>query len=215
MSSESGGPRSVRIGDDERGAWSSDRPRGKGDVKGPRPRDISTRCRTLRPTDSMRYSPGSLLLVASASADLRRAFVQRLITDNSSLLSLDKVRELIRGRVGDDELDERAGELLVAAVKKRLAAGDTVVVPLETLGAEERAEFVRPAAESRRPRHIIFLDAPRDQVAEEDAGAVSELRQAVDGGTLGEEGIQTAMRLGGASITELKRIVFRPPPKDD
>ena len=30
------------------------------------------------------------------------------------------------------------------------------------------------------------------------------------------EGFQTAMRLGGSTITELKRIVFRPPPpKDD
>ncbi len=37
----------------------------------------------------------------------------------------------------------------------------------------------------------------------------------LDAGELGEEGIQTVMRLGGTTITELKRIVFRPAPKDD
>jgi len=34
-------------------------------------------------------------------------------------------------------------------------------------------------------------------------------------GELGEEGFQTALRLGGGSVNELKRILFRPPPKDD
>ena len=58
------GPRSVKISDDERGAWTSDRPRAN---RPPRPRDISVRSRTLRPADRMRYSPGSLLVIVCAS----------------------------------------------------------------------------------------------------------------------------------------------------
>jgi hypothetical protein len=44
---------------------------------------------------------------------------------------------------------------------------------------------------------------------------LNDVRRALDAGELGEEGFQTAMRLGGASIGELKRIVFRPPPRED
>ena len=58
-------PRSVKISDDERGGWSSDRPRKAGAPK--RPPDLSVRSQVLRPSDRLRYSPGSLLVIASAS----------------------------------------------------------------------------------------------------------------------------------------------------
>jgi hypothetical protein len=32
---------------------------------------------------------------------------------------------------------------------------------------------------------------------------------------MGQEGFVTSLRLGGRTMTELKRIVFAPPPKDD
>lgn len=169
----------------------------------------------LPPTDAMRYSPGSLLLVASGSAPLRTAFTERLITDRSSLLSLAKIRGLLEGRLPAEEIEAKAAELLAATAAKRLAAGDTVVIALETLSREEREPLVRLAHGNRRPRHLIFLEAPRDKVADEDADAVNELRQAVNTASLGEEGIQTAMRLSGATIGQLKRIAFRPAPKDD
>src|ERR1041385_1924352 len=105
-------PRSVKIGDDERGGWSSDRPRS-----GPaRPPDISTRCRVLRPTDRMRYSPGSLLIVLSPSAAERDRFVDRVISERGIVFSAGRVRELLAGRVSDEEMDARANELLTAAV---------------------------------------------------------------------------------------------------
>src|SRR5919202_5856580 len=92
-------PRSVKIGDDERGGWSSDRPRS-----GPsRPADISTRCRVLRPTDRMRYSPGSMVLVTSPSREDRDRFVERLIENKAAILSADKVRGLLAGRVAEEE----------------------------------------------------------------------------------------------------------------
>ncbi len=211
MSSIPPNTRSVKIGQDERGGWSSDRPRPGG----ARPANISTRCRVLSPTDRLRYSPGSLVVVVSPSASVRDRFVERLIEDRSSLLSLAKVRALIAGRVPDEVVDERAGELLTATVQKRLASSDTIVIPVESLDPAEREPFVRAAAAAKRPRHIILVEPPKDAVPEEDRAALNELRRALDAGELGEEGFQTALRLGGGSVGELKRILFRPPPKDD
>jgi hypothetical protein len=110
-------PRSVKIGEDERRGWSSERPRRDG---GPaRPPDLSVRCRVLSPSDHLRYSPGSLLVIVSASAPERERFAERMI-DGRVLLSLAKVRTLLEGQVGEDELDERAQEVLDSAVQKRL-----------------------------------------------------------------------------------------------
>jgi hypothetical protein len=61
----------------------------------------------------------------------------------------------------------------------------------------------------------VLVEAARDHVGEEDIAPLNELRTALDAGELGAEGFQTAMRLGGASIGELRRIVFRPAPRDD
>jgi hypothetical protein len=52
-------------------------------------------------------------------------------------------------------------------------------------------------------------------VAEEDLALLNDLRRALDAGELGAEGFQTALRLGGGSAAEVKRILFRPPPRDD
>jgi hypothetical protein len=206
--------RSVKISNDERGAWSSDRPRREGDGP-PRPKDLTTRCRVLSPSDRMRYSPGSLVIIVSPSADLRDRFTERVFEEKGVVLSPQAVRKLIAGRVPDAELDTRAAAVLTATVAKRLAAGESVVVALDGLEAEERDPFVRAASELRRPRHLILLEAARDDVAEEDRVILNELRRAVDAGEVGSEGFQTAMRLGGGTIAELKRIVFRPAPKDD
>ena len=205
--------RSVKISDDERTGWSSDRPRRDGAA--PRPADLTVHCRVLRPADRLRYSPGSLLIVVSASAAERDAFVERLIEDRASLLSLDKVRALLAGRVSEEELDARARELLLAAVAKRLENRQTVVLAADGLEPAEREPFVRAAASFKRPRHLILLETARDQVAEEDHAALNELRRALDAGELGAEGFQTVLRLGGGSAQEVKRILFRPPPREE
>jgi hypothetical protein len=172
-------------------------------------------CRLLAPTDRLRYSPGSLLVVASASAQERERFLDRLIEDRASLLSLDKVRALLAGRVAEQDLDARAQELLAAAVSKRLESRETVVIALDGLDASEREPFVRMAAALKRPRHLILLETAREQVREEDLAALNELRRALDAGELGGEGFQTALRLGGGSAGEVKRILFRPPPREE
>jgi len=207
------GPRSVKIGADERTGWSSERPRRGG---GPdRPPDISVRCKVLRPSEAMRYSPGSLLLVASASEADREALADRVIEQKGAVLTTGKVRALLAGRVPDEEMDARADELLDAAVKKRLTANESTVVVTSGLDADERERFARLAAEARRPRHLILVETARDQVSEDDLAPLNELRRRLDAGELGAEGFDTAMRLGGDAIAELKRIVFRPAPRDD
>jgi predicted kinase len=207
------GSRSVRISDDERGGWSSDRPRRDGAPS--RPPNISVRGRVLSPTDHLRYSPASLLVIVSSSAVERDSFAERLIEDRSSVLSLDKVRRLLAGRVGAHEVEARAAELLDAAVLNRIKAGEAVVLAAEGLGADGRERFVRMAAAARRRRHLILVETGRDQVAEEDRAELNELRRALDAGEMGAEGFDTALRLSGASVSEVKAITFRPAPRDD
>ena len=213
MSSDTPSTRSVRISDDERGGWSSDRPRTGN--RPPRPVDVSTRCRVLKPSDRMRYTPGSLVVVVSASADERDRFTSRVFEEKGAVFSLDKVKGLLAGRVTGDELHTKAEQLLEAAVRKRLEAGESVVLGGDGLNAEERDRFVRMAHALRRPRHLVLVEVPRDQVPEDDHAPLNELRKSIDDGTLGQEGFQTALRLGGGTVQELKRIVFRPPPQDD
>jgi hypothetical protein len=207
--------RSVKIGADERTGWSSDRPRRDGSAPRPREVDVSTRCRVLRPSDRLRYSPGSLVVLVSPSPQERDRFAERVLEDRRALLSAAKVRAVLHGRVAEEEIDAKADELLEAAVRKRLEAGDSVVVVADDLEPEARGRFVRAAHALRRPRHLILLEVPRDQIADEDRGPVNDLRRALDAGELGEEGFQTALRLGGGTVAELKKIVFRPPPADD
>jgi GDPmannose 4,6-dehydratase len=90
-------PRSVKFSDHERGGWSSDRPRRPGEPeRPPRKVDVSVRGRVLAPSDRLRYSPGSLLVIACADRALRDRFAARVIEEQSAVLSLDKVRALRR-----------------------------------------------------------------------------------------------------------------------
>jgi hypothetical protein len=206
--------RSVKIGADERGGWTTERPRREGDAP-PRPVDVSARCRVLAPSDRLRYSPGSLLLIVSSDASESGRFAERVVEERGAVLSLAKVRTLLAGRVPEEEIESRARELLDAAVVKRLGERQTIVLTLEGLDAEERERYVRLAHGSKRPRHLILLEIPRDQVPEQERATLNELRRALDSGEVGLEGFQTALRLGGGTMAELKRIVFQPPPRED
>jgi hypothetical protein len=206
-------PRSVRIGSDERTGWSSERPRPDGAP--PRPPDVSVRARTLRPSDRLRYSPGSLLLVVGAAASEPDRFAERVVEERGAVLSLARVRALLAGRVAADEIEARSRELLDVAILKRLQAGQSVVVAVQGFDAPERDRLVRLAHGERRPRHLILIETSRDQVLDEERPGLDELRRALDAGELGSEGFQTVLRLGGNSLTELKRIVFQRPPRDD
>jgi predicted kinase len=206
--------RSVKIGADERGGWTTERPPREGDAP-PRPVDVSARCRVLAPSDRMRYSPGSLLLIVSPDASESERFAERVVEERGAVLSLSKVRTLLAGRVPEEEVEARARELLDAAVVKRLGDRQTIVLTLDGLDAAERERYVRLAHGLKRPRHLILLEVPRDRVPDEERATLNELRRALDSGEVGQEGFQTALRLGGGATAELKRIVFQPPPRED
>jgi hypothetical protein len=205
--------RSVKISADERGAWSSDRPRRDGAPQ--RPASLFVHCRVLRPEDQLRYSPGSLLVVCCASQEELERFLARVVEDRATLLGAARVRSLLEGKVPGEELAGRAGELLRAAVARRLQARQSVTLAAEGLEPGEREPFVRLAAELGRPRHLILLETARELVRDEDAAALNALRRALDAGELGAEGFQTALRLGGGSAQEVRRIVFRAAPKEE
>ncbi len=205
--------RSVKISADERTGWSSERPRASGAP--PRPVDVSVRCRVLAPSDRLRYSPGSLLVIVGAEASEPAQFAERVVEERGATLAPTRVRALLAGRVDESEIEERAGELLAGAVLKRLQSEQNVVLPLEGFDASERERYVRLAHGLRRPRHLILLDASRDIVLDDERPALDELRRSLDAGELGLEGFQTALRLGGHALAEVKRIVFQSPPRDD
>jgi hypothetical protein len=205
--------RSVKISADERTGWSSERPRGSGAP--PRPVDVSVRCRVLAPSHRQRYSPGSLLLIVGAEASEPARFAERVVEERGATLAPARVRELLAGRVPESEIEARTSELLATAVLKRLRSEQSVVVPLEGFDALERERYVRLAHGLRRPRHLILLDAPREKVLDDERPALDEFRRSLDAGELGLEGFQTALRLGGHALAELKRIVFQPLPRDD
>jgi hypothetical protein len=204
--------RSVKIDQDERGGWSSDRPRPGGEK---RRASVATNGRALAPAAQLVYRPGSLLVVVSGSATARDALVDRVIEEKDAVLSLGKVSRLLAQKLDADAVAAKAPVLLDAAVAKRLEAGSTVVVPLEGVDAEERERFVRMAAPHRRPCHLILVEAAPDEMAEEAAAPLAKLRQLIDQGTLGSEGFVTFIRLGGSAIDELKRVLFRAKPADD
>ncbi len=205
--------RSVKISADERTGWSSERPqRSDGPA---RPVDVSVRCRVLAPSHRLRYSPGSLLIIVGAEAAEPARFAERVIEERGATLTPGRVRSLLAGRVAESEIEERTRDLLAGTVQKRLQAGQSVVLPLEGFDALERERYVRLAHGLRRPRHLILLEAPREKVRDDERPALDALRRALDAGELGLEGFQTALRLGGHALGELKRIVFQPPPRDD
>lgn len=206
-------PRSVKIGSDERTGWSSERPRRDGAP--PRPADVSVRATTLRPSDRLRYSPGSLVLVVGAAAADPDRFAERVVEERGAVLSLRKVKALLAGRVAEDQVEARSRELLEATIAKRLKASQSVVVAMRGFDASERERLVRLAHGARRPRHLILIETSRGDVTDEERPGLDELRRALDAGELGREGFSTVLRLGGNSLSELKRIVFQRPPRED
>src|SRR2546423_5512152 len=86
----------------------------------PKPADVSVRSRVLKPSDRLRYSPGSLLLIIGSAASQPDVFAERVMEERGVVLSQAKVRSLLAGRVAEDEIEAKAHELLEAAALKRV-----------------------------------------------------------------------------------------------
>ncbi len=152
-------------------------------------------------------------MILGPAASRPAAFADRVVEERGAILSRAKVRALLAGRVTEDKIEAGTTELLEAAVLRRVRANQSVVVATETLDAAERERYARVAHSNRRPRHLILLEARRDDVLDHERAPLDELRRLLDAGELGREGFQTVLRLGGNALTELKRIVFQPPPQ--
>ena len=144
-------PRSVKIPENERGGWSSERPRRPGEPeRPPRLADVSVRGRVLAPSDRLRYAPGSLLLLVGADAPNVEALAARVLEDSSILLSLAKLRGMLEGRVPEGEVDEKAQR---AARRHRRQAA--------RLGPDGRDRVGEP----RRGSSASATSAPRSPIA--------------------------------------------------
>jgi hypothetical protein len=172
------------------------------------------RSRILKPSDRLRYAPGSLVLILGPAASRPVAFADRVVEERGAVLSLAKIRALLAGRVSEEEIEPKANELLAATVSRRIQANQSVVVATESLDAAERERYARMAHVHRRPLHLILLEPRRDEVLDDERGPLDELRRRLDAGELGSEGFQTVLRLSGHTLTELKRIVFQPRPQE-
>jgi hypothetical protein len=62
---------------------------------------------------------------------------------------------------------------------------------------------------------VILLEPAGVDVSDDDKALLTDLRRRLAATELGQEGFQTALRLAGTSIRELKRLDFRPAPRDD
>lgn len=163
----------------------------------------------------MRYSPGSLLVIVGPAATEPLAFAERIAEPKSTVLALSRIEALLAGRVPDGDIPARAADLLTATARKRLESDQAVVLPLDGFDRDEREHYIRIAHGLRRPRHLILLDAAPADVTDEERPLLDDLRRELLAGELGQEGFQTAMRLGGAALQGLKRVVFRPLPRDE
>ena len=141
-------PRSVKIGENERGGWSSERPRRPGEPeRPPRQADVSVRGRVLAPSDRIRYAPGSLLhRPVRRRGDARGVPRPRARGHQRAALDGRACAGCSRAGSPEEQLDEKARALLDATAAKRLGAGQTVVIALEGFDAAERERYVRAGA---------------------------------------------------------------------
>ena len=155
-------------------------------------------------------------MVVSASKVDSDAFIERVIEAKNAILSLDKVRALLAGRVKPDEMEARAQELLDTAVAKRLGADESVVLGADSPGrrraralcaarrARARPAPPHPPLRSRATRSPRRTSRRSTRCARRSMPATSAPRASTR---------RCASAAGPAA--EVKRIVFRPEPRDD
>jgi predicted kinase len=217
-----GGRRSVKIGDQERSAYSSDRTR-RGEPIGDRDEERGqsvrrARGRRLNPSNRISYSPSSVIVLAGAAGVGKTTFADRLFDKGSvAVLSIAKIQRMIAGAPEGPEARAQAVSLIGQVAAQRLRAGQSVVIDGRALDPEERRELVLVAQRARRPAHLIFLEGSREQLEqggaseqdiEHDLPLTGELRRAVEQDRLGEEGFSTVLTLTRRAAEQVRQIGF-------
>jgi hypothetical protein len=205
---ESTAPRRVKIGTEERGGWSSERPLREGEVpRGP----LRVAARVLEPAASLTYSPRSLIVVCAADQEVRASLLKRLFPAQL-LLSTARVAQLLTGRVEAEQLEATAAHLFADTLRKRLVAGRPTVVEAQTLDTAERQELIALAESAKRPVHLIVLDIGRQALADDEAFyKLQALVQLARSGEVGLEGFRTTLVLGRTDIDTLRLVEFVAP----
>jgi predicted kinase len=117
-------------------------------------------------------------LVIGAAASEPERFAERVVEERGAVLSVERVRALLAGRVAADEVETRSRELLDATILKRLKAAQGIVIANPRFEPAERERLVRLAHGAKRPRHLILIETSRDQVNGDERPGLDELRRA-------------------------------------
>ena len=116
----------------------------------------------------MRYSPGSLVVIVSASPRDRDRFVDRVFEEKGAVLGLEKLKKMVAGKV--DESPRRHGQAAPRRDDHQAHREGRGRRPADRVARPRRARaYVRLAHKFRRPRHLILIETAKDNVAEEDA----------------------------------------------
>ena len=210
-------PRSVKISDDERTGWSSERPRRPGEPERPaRPVDVSVRGRVLfpgRPHALLAGEPRAGRLPGPRAA--RRVLRARAGRPERAALAREgpradqgpRPRRAARRQGAGARRRDRGQAPRRRPLRRRRPRGARAPRSASTTSAWPRRTGARAISCSSRSARTA---CPRTC-----ATTLGELRTRLDAGELGQEGFATSLRLGGNAVRELKRIVFAPPPRDD
>ena len=185
---ESPSARSVKIGADERTGWSSERPRREGAP--PRPVDVSVRHTVLRPSDRLRYSPGSLLLVTGAHAAGLDRFLKTLNLSLARSAVGDRyvLEEMAKG--GFNVGGEQSGHIILSDFS---TTGDGLIAALQVLAVL--------AQEGKSASDAAHLFEPLPQVLEN--------VRFKKGSPLDDERVKSSIESANAKLGASGRILVR------
>ena len=155
-------------------------------------------------------------MIVSPSRAERDRFTEGLIDNRASAAVARQGPRPVPGGSRRRRLPSAQRRSSTPPCMKRLEENETVVLTAEGLGADERERYVRMAAGFKRPRHLILLDTS----ARERSGRAIAPRSTISAAastqaSLGPRALRRRCDSAGESLTEIKRIVFQRPPRDD
>jgi hypothetical protein len=196
-------PRRVKIGAEERGGWSSERPQGDGQ----RAR-VREHAHVLSAAAELRYSPRSLIVVSAADAAARTKLLARTLPPGV-IISRARICVMLNGRVEADQIEAVATQLFEDTLRKRLVDARPAVVESETLTSDERLRLVEIADMAKRSAHLIVLDIGRQALGDDEVFyQLQSVVATARSGEIGREGFRTSLVLGRSDIEALRVIEF-------
>jgi hypothetical protein len=199
--------RSVKIGDDEKSGWSSDRPQRTPKPGGGRPPRPQGRAMVLSAGDALSFPAGSLAVFTGAEPTTLHRFVGRLLP-RPTVVAYDPLARAVAAKVPADKVAAITLQLIGKAVRERLGEGQSVVIETADLSSELRtslAALAPPPAGS----HLVVLDAGRKAVGDDERfEALRTVATAARSGEIGSEGFSTVVVLGRSDLDKVTEVEF-------